>query len=81
MTESMPRSEAPRRINGATEVGKSMPPASPQAATVPPQRVIESTLASVVERTASMPPTKRPFPSGFVGALRSMISVAPKLFR
>jgi hypothetical protein len=27
MTESMPRSEAPRRINGATEVGKSMPPA------------------------------------------------------
>src|SRR5262245_65038408 len=36
MTESMPRSEAPRRINGATEVGKSMPPASPQAATAPP---------------------------------------------
>src|SRR5215510_11558132 len=36
MTESMPRSETPRRINGATEVGKSMPPASPQAATAPP---------------------------------------------
>jgi hypothetical protein len=50
-------------------------------ATVPPQRVIESTLASMVERTASMPPAKRPFPSGFVGALRSMISVASKLFR
>src|SRR5262245_35805623 len=30
-TEPMPRSEAPRRINGATEVGKSMPPASPQS--------------------------------------------------
>jgi hypothetical protein len=27
MTASMPRCEAPRRINGATEVGKSMPPA------------------------------------------------------
>jgi hypothetical protein len=36
MTESISRSEAPDRINGATEVGKSMPPASPQAATVPP---------------------------------------------
>src|SRR5262249_48703957 len=31
LTESMPRSEAARRINGATEVGKSMPPASPQS--------------------------------------------------
>jgi hypothetical protein len=36
MTESISRSEAPDRINGATEVGKSTPPASPQAATVPP---------------------------------------------
>jgi hypothetical protein len=52
MTEPMPRSEAPRRINGATEVGKSMPPASPQAATSAPERVIESTLASVVEPIA-----------------------------
>ena len=31
-TESMPRSATPRRMNGATEVGRSMPPASPQAA-------------------------------------------------
>src|SRR5262245_23823576 len=31
MTEPMPRSEAPRRINGATEVGKPMPPPSHRA--------------------------------------------------
>ena len=36
MTESMPSSDTPRKINGATDVGKSMPPASPQAATAPP---------------------------------------------
>jgi len=77
MTESMPRSETPRRINGATEVGKSMPPASPQAATAPPQRVIETTLASVVEPTASMPPAQRPFPSGFAGPASSLRSMDP----
>ena len=81
MTESMPRSETPRRINGATEVGKSMPPASPQAATAPPYRVIDSTLASVVEPTVSMPPAKRSFANGLAGpasSLRSMMSAAPK---
>ena len=64
MTESMPMSDTPRRMNGATEVGKSIPPASPQAATAPPYRVIDSTLASVVEPTASMPPAQRSLLSG-----------------
>jgi len=51
ITESIPASDTARRMNGATVVGKSIPPASPQAATVPPYRVIESTLARVVEPT------------------------------
>lgn len=36
ITLSMPASVTPRRMNGATEPGRSMPCASPQAATVPP---------------------------------------------
>ncbi len=71
MTESMPRSETPRRINGATELGKSIPPASPQAATAPPYRVIASTFASVVEPTVSIPAAKRSFANGFTGPARS----------
>ena len=37
-TELMPSSDTPRRMNGATEVGSSMPAALPQAATAPPLR-------------------------------------------
>ena len=47
----MPKSDTPRKMNGATLVGRSMPPASPQAATAPPYFVIDSRLASVVEPT------------------------------
>src|SRR5215207_1607227 len=36
MTESMPMSDTARRMNGATDPGRSMPPARPQAATAPP---------------------------------------------
>jgi hypothetical protein len=36
ITESMPTSDTPRKMKGATVVGKSIPPASPQAATAPP---------------------------------------------
>ena len=69
---------------GATEVGKSIPPASPQAATAPPYRVIDSTLASVVEPTESTPPAQRSLASGRAGplsSLRSIISLAPRPFR
>src|SRR5215510_3763301 len=59
ITESMPMSDTPRRMNGATVAGRSIPPASPQAATAPPYRGIDSTLASVVDPTVSMPPTHR----------------------
>src|SRR6266851_4385572 len=55
ITESMPIRVTPRRMNGATLPGRSMPPASPQAATAPPYRVMDRTLARVVEPTASMP--------------------------
>ena len=34
-------------MKGATEAGRSMPPASPQAATVPPYFIMLSALASV----------------------------------
>src|SRR5439155_1529749 len=36
ITESMPTSDTPRRMNGATVAGRSIPPANPQAATAPP---------------------------------------------
>ena len=63
----MPNGEAPHRINGATEIGKSMPPARPQAATAPPWLVVASTLASVVETTESAAPVRHCFSSGFAG--------------
>ena len=64
----MPKSDTPRKMNGATLPGRSMPPASPQAATAPPYFVIDSRLASVVEPTESMPPAQRSLASGFGGA-------------
>ena len=67
ITESMPRRHTPRKINGATEDGRSMPAARPQAAMAPPYLVIESRFASVVEPTLSMPPAQRSFASGFAG--------------
>ena len=42
MTDSMPNSEAPHRINGATEIGKSTPPAHPQGRPAPLWRVVAS---------------------------------------
>ena len=67
ITESMPRRHTPRKINGATEDGRSMPAARPQAAMAPPYFVIESRLASVVEPTLSTPPAQRSFASGLAG--------------
>src|SRR5882762_1049129 len=84
ITESMPRRHTPRKINGATEDGRSIPAARPQAATAPPYLVIESRLASVVDPTLSMPPAQRSFASGLAGAdssLRSITSLAPRPFR
>jgi hypothetical protein len=63
----MPNGEAPHRINGATEIGKSMPPARPQAATAPPWRVVASTLASAVDPTETTAPVRHCFSSGFAG--------------
>ena len=71
-------------MNGATDPGRSMPPASPHAATAPPERVIDSTLASVVEPTESTAAAQRSLASGFGAPLnvaRSMISSAPSSVR
>ena len=54
----MPKSDTPRKMNGATLPGRSMPPASPQAAMAPPYLVIDSALANVVDPTESMPPAQ-----------------------
>ena len=45
VTELTPMSRTPRRMNGATLVGRSMPPASPVAATVPSGNTCEMALA------------------------------------
>src|SRR6266567_7049297 len=77
-------SDLARRMNGATEPGRSMPPANPHAATAPPYRVMESTLASVVEPTLSMPPAQRSLPSDLgvpASSARSMIYAAPSPWR
>src|SRR5581483_9591629 len=84
ITDSMPKSETPRRMNGATEEGRSIPCARPQAAIAPPYLVMEMTFASVAEPTLSMPAPQRSLPSGFAGAessARSRISAAPSDFR
>src|SRR6202007_3354966 len=83
ITESMPRRHTPRKINGATEDGRSMPAARPQAAMAPPYFVIESRLASVVEPTLSTPPAQRSLANGLEGpdsSLRSITSAAPSAF-
>ena len=82
MTDSMPNSEAPHRINGATEIGKSMPAAHPQAATGPPWRVVASILVSVIEPTESTASAQRGFARVFAASanlLRSPISLAHEL--
>jgi hypothetical protein len=84
MTDSMPNGEAPHRINRATEIGKSMPPADPQAAIAPPWRVVASTLVSVIEPTEPTASAQHAFCRGFCGcgdSLRSMISLAHELAR
>src|SRR4029077_10886541 len=84
ITESMPRRHTPRKINGATEDGRSIPAARPQAPTAPPYFVIESRLASVVDPTLSMPPAQRSFAGGLAGpesSLRSITSLAPRPFK
>jgi hypothetical protein len=43
----MPASVTPRKMNGATEAGKSMPCASPHAVTTPPYRTWAQALTSV----------------------------------
>ena len=68
VTELMPSSDTPRRMKGATEVGRSMPAALPQAATAPPAFVMAMTLARMVEPTVSTPPAQRSLSSSFGGA-------------
>ena len=59
----------PRRMKGATVVGRSMPCARPQAATVPSGFICEITLASVTEPTESMQAAQRDLASGFTGVV------------
>src|SRR6202040_1225674 len=61
----MPSNEMPRKMNGATDAGRSKPCARPQAAMAPPYFVIDRRLASACEPAQSTPPAQRPFPSPF----------------
>ena len=84
LTELTPMSLTPRRMKGATVVGRSMPCARPQAATVPSGFICEITLASVTDPTESMQPAQRDLASGFTGVLNSLRSTtpaAPRLLR
>src|ERR1700712_5567410 len=81
VTLLMPSSETPRRMKGATEAGRSMPCARPQAAIAPSARVIARRLARVAEPTASIPAAQRSLARGRGvpdRSARSMISAAPR---
>ena len=71
-------------MKGATVTGKSIPWASPQAATTPSETVCAHALASVWLPTESMTLPQRYFCSGLPASesiLRSMISAAPSARR
>jgi hypothetical protein len=77
-------SEAPRRINGAAEIGKSVPPAHPQAPTVARWRVVASALPSASKRWNLQHSFNALFPRVFAvsaSSLRSTISPANTLAR
>ena len=76
----MPASVTPRRMNGATVAGKSIPCARPHAATMPSYFVEAHTLTSVCEPTVSTAAAHRSVCSGLPGCeseARSMTSRAP----
>ena len=76
----MPAKVTPRKMKGATELGKSMPCAKPQAVTTPPYFVLAQALARVWLPTVSTTPAQRSLASGLPGALssaRAMMSAAP----
>ena len=63
--ESIPHNLIPRRINGITDVFSFIPPAFPQAATMPECFVWEITLANIVPPTVSTTPSHNPLPNSF----------------
>src|SRR5258705_11342016 len=84
ITESMPKRHTLRKINGATEDGRSIPAARPHAAMAPRDFGIERMLASVDDPTLSTPPAQRSFANGLAGPHSSpplITSAAPRTFR
>src|SRR5262249_300407 len=83
MTEPMPRREAPAHHHGTTRPPqRPHPPPPPPPPTPPPPRRNASSKAHG-RAWSSRSPAQRAFPNGFAGpasSLRSMISLAPKLF-
>ena len=75
ITDSTPCRRTLRRMNGITVVGRSWPPARPQAATTPPYCICASTLASIVEPTVSTAAAHCSDSSGRAG---SVISSRPR---
>ena len=85
MTESMPSRLTPRSRNGITVAGRSLPPASPQAATLARYLSWVRIVARVVPPTASIAPAQRSVSSGRDGfaarVARSIRSAAPSSIR
>ena len=71
LTESIPSSATPRRMNGKTVVSNFAPPALPQAATDAPVRSVRSTYGSVAAPTASTAPAHRSDSSGLPSPVTS----------
>ena len=63
----MPTQRHAAQNKGATDDGKSIPPASPQAVTTPRYLVVAQTLAKVWLPTTSTAPAQRSLPKGLPG--------------
>ena len=75
ITESMPSRLTPRSRNGITVAGRSLPPASPQAATLARYLSCVRIVAKVVPPTASIAPAQRSLSSGRAGSAASARAV------
>ena len=80
----MPQSLTPLIINGITLVLIFIPPALPQAATIPPGFVCAKIFVNAEPPTVSTTPSQTPFSSNLLSPSNSFLSIiffAPRSFR
>ena len=84
LDESIPQSFTPLIIKGITVVLILIPPALPQAATIPPGFVCANIFVKAAPPTVSTTPSQIPFSSNLLSPSNSFLSIiffAPKSFK